>query len=148
MSDLTTAQNHALNPALPPRIDRRISATVCYAFPGFSRREPGVACAFDLRSDRRNCGGDSDFVIVAPRSRDDLDMVVAFRSLGQVHRGGSLAGLPEKVGQRVGFGEEVEGPAFAVGELRLADPHRVVDRPGDVGGRDRVVGRVLASPVA
>ena len=48
---------------------------------------------------------------------------------------------------RVAFGHEVEDAAVGVFGFQVVDAHLLIDGFGDVGGRDRLVGRAFAESV-
>src|SRR5688572_33348813 len=54
----------------------------------------------------------------------------------------------EELQDRLAFGEQIVGTALLVGGRQIVNAHGVVDRLGDVGRRERLVGGILGAAVA
>src|SRR4051812_12308471 len=58
-----------------------------------------------------------------------------------------VASCSEQLGERPSLIHEVKRPAFPVNGVQVVDAHRMEDGAGDVFRADRVVVRVLGTPV-
>ena len=53
----------------------------------------------------------------------------------------------KQLDERFAFREQIDRTIFSINDFQVVDAHRVIDRLGDVRGRDGLVGRVFRKPI-